>query len=118
MSKTNRNMYLQVLITRMPFKLAVIFCLLALYPLTAAAQNESTPVKGKTIYDQIRACSMAGGSADVSGLVLKRDRVTMTFTGTFYFAAPVEGKVNTAVFIGSGNLHADPPPSEFEKKIT
>ncbi len=69
------------------------------------------------LYQQLKAFVLTGGSADVSNLVLKRDRVDMTFTGTFYFMAPVEGHVTGAVFIGQGTVHADvpPSPSDFEK---
>lgn len=67
------------------------------------------------IYDQIKAFSLGGGSADVTNLVLKRDRVEMTFTGTFYFATPVEGKVTGAVFIGTGTMKAEVPAAAFER---
>ncbi|HLM00325.1 MAG TPA: hypothetical protein VK400_04660, partial [Pyrinomonadaceae bacterium] len=73
------------------------------------------PRGGKETYNQIKAFALAGGSAEVSGLVLKRDRAVMTFTGAFYFAAPVGGKVTGAVFIGQGTFRAEAPPSEFEK---
>jgi hypothetical protein len=67
------------------------------------------------VYDQIKAFQLGGGSADVTGLVLKRDRVEMTFTGTFYFSSPVEGRVTGAVFIGTGTMKADVPAIEFER---
>ena len=47
--------------------------------------------------------------------MLKRDRVSMTLTGTLYFAAPVNGKVTGAVFIGEGTVRAEAPPSGFER---
>ena len=80
-------------------------------PLRAAPQAADA----KPVYDRIRAFSLSGGSAEVSGLTLKRDRVEMTFTGTFYFAAPVAGKVTGAVFIGDGRITANVPPSDFER---
>jgi hypothetical protein len=71
---------------------------------------------GRTIYNQIKPFTLNGGKADVSGLVLKRDRVEMTFTGTFYFtSAAAAGKVTGAVFVGQGSFKAEVPPSEFEK---
>ena len=70
---------------------------------------------GKTAYDYINAFTLDGGRAEVSNLTLKRDRVVMNFTGTFYFTAPVEGKVIGAVFVGKGSLTAAMPPSEFER---
>lgn len=70
---------------------------------------------GKAAYDQINAFALDGGKVDVKDLVLKRDRVEMTFTGTFYFAAPVGGFVPGAVFLGQGTLSAEAPPVGFEK---
>jgi len=70
---------------------------------------------GKQLYDQIKAFKLTGGSADVSNLVLKRDRVEMTFTGTFYFGAAANGAVTGAVFIGQGGLRAEAPPTDFER---
>src|SRR5690349_12706784 len=70
----------------------------------------------KATYDQLRSFALTGGSADVTNLALKRDRVEMTFTGTFYFAAPVDGKVTGAVFVGDGRISASVPPSEFERE--
>lgn len=79
------------------------------------AQQPAATVE-KEFYNQVRAFSLNGGSAKVSGLVLKRDRVQMTFTGTFYFAAPIDGHVTGAVFIGAGTFSAQVPPSDFEKE--
>lgn len=72
--------------------------------------------KEKEIYDRIRSFSLTGGSAEVNGLVLKRDRVQMTFTGTFYFSAPVSGQITGAVFTGDGKFSTELPPSEFERE--
>lgn len=70
---------------------------------------------GKQLYDQIKALKLTGGSADVSNLVLKRDRVEMTFTGTFYFGAPTGDTPTGAVFIGQGAMKAEAPPTDFER---
>ena len=94
---------------------ALLLLLLASAASTARAQ-ESLSAGGKEVYDAVKAASLTGGVADVKGLVLKRDRAEMTFDGTFYFAAPVAGRVTGAVFIGSGTFRADVPPSEFEKE--
>lgn len=83
--------------------------------MTARAQGDDS-VKGKELYDKVRAATLAGGSAEARGLVLKRDRAEMTFDGTFYFAAPVEGRVTCAVFVGEGKFRAEVPPSEFERE--
>ena len=40
----------------------------------------------------------------------------MTFTGTFYFATPVDGHVTGAVFAGDGKFSAQVPPSDFEQE--
>jgi hypothetical protein len=77
--------------------------------------QDNLSVKSKEVYDQVKAASLTNGSAEVRGLALKRDRVVMTFDGAFYFAAPVEGRVTGAVFIGQGRFYAEVPSSEFEK---
>src|ERR1041384_6101860 len=94
---------------------AAIFCLVVLGGLSAPAQKDANSSNGKEIYRQIKALAFGGGSADVSGLVLTRDRVTMTFSGTFHFASPVEGRVTAAVFNGTGTFRVEMPPNEFEK---
>jgi hypothetical protein len=78
------------------------------------AQNDFSS-KGKAVYDQIKAFSLNGGSAEVKGLLLKRDRVNMTFDGTFYFTSAVDGHITGAVFTGSGKFVAEVPPNDFEK---
>jgi hypothetical protein len=81
-----------------------------------AQKTDNAPVlRGRETYNQLKAFALGGGTADVSGLVLKRDRAVMTFNGSFHFAAPVGGKVTGAVFIGQGTFRAEAPPSEFEK---
>lgn len=79
------------------------------------AQSKTTPQSGRIIYDHIKSFSLDGGKTDVNGLVLKRDRVTMTFSGTFYFTSSVDNKVTGAVFLGKGTFSAEAPPSDFEK---
>ena len=86
--------------------------LFAVYAFFVFAQD---PTSGKSVYDQIKAFQLSGGKAEVANLVLKRDRVAMTFTGTFYFASPVMGRTTGAVFIGKGTVAAGVPPSEFER---
>jgi hypothetical protein len=82
---------------------------------SAGSAQENASAKSKQLYDQLKAFSLTGGSASVQGLVLQRDRAYITFTGDFYFAAPVAGRVTGAVFIGEGKFLAAVPPSEFEK---
>ena len=69
----------------------------------------------QTSYGAIKKFELRG-KASVSNLTLKRDRAEMTFTGDFYFAEPVNGKVAGAVFIGSGTFKADAPPISYEKE--
>jgi hypothetical protein len=70
----------------------------------------------KAVYDQLRSFTLSGTAADVTNLVLKRDRVTMTFTGTFHFMAPVAGRLTSAVFLGQGTVRAEPPNNDFERE--
>jgi len=90
-----------------------LFAAAVLMAPTVFAQ-ESAATADKDFYDHIRSFSLGGGSATVSGLVLSRDRAQMTFTGTFYFATPVDGHVTGAVFVGDGKFTAEVPPSDFE----
>src|ERR1044072_3203938 len=97
----------------------LIICLLAAATVlfisgTARAQDKSA--QGKALYDQIKSFSLNGGPATVKDLVLDRDRVQMTVTGSFYFTAAVEGRVRGAIFIGQGKFTAAVPPSDFEKQ--
>jgi len=82
----------------------------------APANQSDLSAAGKQVYDQIKNFALTGGSADVSGLTLKRDRVEMTFTGTFYFGAATGDRVTGAVFIGQGTMRAEAPPTDFEKE--
>ncbi|HEV8587803.1 MAG TPA: M1 family aminopeptidase [Pyrinomonadaceae bacterium] len=75
----------------------------------------SSPEEAKDLYEQIKAFSLSGGSLPVKALALNRDRAHMVFNGTFYFAAPVNGRITGAVFIGDGRLSVEIPPSDFEK---
>lgn len=91
------------------------FLLLLILVFSIQAQENPASSTGTQLYNQIKQFSLNGGMAEVSGLVLKRDRVQMTFNGTFYFTSEVEGKVTGAVFIGQGTFQAETIPSDFEK---
>src|SRR5262245_48405059 len=56
---------------------ALVFFVVLIGSTFSAAQDS------RSLYAQIKAFSLTGGRADVNNLVLKRDRVEMTFTGTF-----------------------------------
>jgi hypothetical protein len=88
------------------------FCLNA-----AAAQAQTVPATSdaQALYRAIQSFELTGGTARVDNLTLKRDRAQMTFTGSFYFAAPANGRVTGAVFVGLGTFRADVPPSRFEQ---
>lgn len=73
------------------------------------------PLKGKAVYDALKGFQLKG-KAEVANLVFKRDRAEMSFTGDFYFAAPVNGRITGAVFIGNGTFKAAAPPLPFEKE--
>ncbi len=71
---------------------------------------------GRELYDQLKAAALTGGAAEAKGLTLQRDRVVMTFDGTFYFTAPVADRFTGAVFIGQGTFRAEVPPNKFEQE--
>jgi len=73
------------------------------------------PARGREIYESLKKFQLSGGSAVASDLTLKRDRVTMTFNGTFYFEGPVAGGNHGAVFLGRGTFRAEAPPGPFER---
>ena len=62
----------------------LVAILLAVRTPTATVQADDANA-ARHVYDEVKAFSLAGGSAEVTDFVLKRDRAEMTFTGTFYF---------------------------------
>jgi peptidase M1-like protein len=88
----------------------------ALLSAQAAFAQDNQSAKSKEFYDKIKTFSLTGGSAEAKALVLKRDRASMTFDGTFYFTPSIDGHVTGAVFIGEGKFSAEVPPSEFEQE--
>jgi hypothetical protein len=84
---------------------------------SAVNAQTAAPATPKQIYDSLRSFQLGGGMRAVENLVLKRDRAEITFvSGTLYFALPVAGRVEGAVFIGDGKFSALPPPVKFEKE--
>jgi hypothetical protein len=81
----------------------------------AQSQPADTANTGMALYQALARFDLNGGSAHVENLVLKRDRAEITFTGTFYFEAPLDGRIRGAVFLGKGKVHADAPDSIFEQ---
>ncbi len=82
-------------------------------PASAQAARPASP--NMAVYQALRTFALSGAATRVDKLTLKRDRGEMTFSGTFYFATPVDGRVTGAVFIGQGTFRAEVPPSRFEQ---
>src|SRR5687768_2007875 len=83
---------------------------------TSVPAQADLSVSGKQLYSQIKSFSLGGGSITVNALAFNRDRAQMTFSGTFYFSTPVDGRVTGAVFVGKGKIRVDVPPNDFEKE--
>ena len=82
----------------------VLFCI------TASLAQAPPPPNANAAYQQLRHIGLSGESVNVTDFVLKRDAGTFTFkTGSFYFTAPVEGKITGAVFQGQGEFTLVPP---------
>lgn len=92
--------------------LTIVVFLTTLFIINAAGQTETS---APPLYQSVKAFELGGGKVDVSNLQIKRDRAMMTFNGSFYLGTPIDGKVTGAVFIGTGNFVAEPPPNDFEK---
>ncbi|MBK7705449.1 MAG: hypothetical protein IPJ30_06610 [Acidobacteria bacterium] len=99
--------------TRVSLRLFISTLLVAFVSTSIFAQT--TDPDGRALYEHLKAFDLTGGKAEVSNLVLQRDRGVMTFTGTFYFTSAFAGRVTGAVFVGQGSFKADVPPSDFEK---
>lgn len=100
--------------SRILFRTAFCYVALVLAAFTNTVFSQGSDT-GKALYDQIAAFDLNGGKVDVSNLTVKRDRGIMTFTGTFFLSAPIQGKVTSAVFVGNGTFKADPPANDFER---
>lgn len=98
---------------RIIVRLLQTFCLIIL--IVPVAFSQDATAKSKSVYEQLKSLQFSGDAASVSGLVLKRDRVEMTFDGSFYFISTADERIVGAVFIGQGKFRADVPPNEFEK---
>jgi len=96
-------------------RIPLFACILALCISVDVSGQPAETLEGKPLYDTLKQCELRN-KASVSGLKLKRDRGEMTFSGDFYFAAPVNGRVTGAVFIGEGTFRAEAPPIAYEKE--
>jgi hypothetical protein len=99
------------------YRRSFVLLLLSVLSLSTAtqifAQQSSRPEN--PLYEKLKKFELRG-KASVSSLTLKRDSATITFTGDFYFAAPINEKITGAVFIGTGTFHAEAPDRPFEKE--
>ena len=95
------------------FVLTLVFCLAM--AASGVAQDAARP-SAPDIYTRLEAFQLDGGSRTVENLIIDRDRVELTFTGTFYFESPTEGDVRGAVFIGDGYFRSETPPEAFERE--
>jgi hypothetical protein len=99
---------------------ALLFVSLALlyamnFAVSASGDERPAAGKGAGVYGQLKAFALGFRMVRAENLVLKRDRVTITFRdGVLYLPVPVEGKVRGAVFVGTGSFQAGAPPNEFE----
>jgi hypothetical protein len=91
----------------------VVVCLLALLPSLCAQTSAEPP---GVLYQQLQTVAASDKCVQLENTVLKRDRVTLTFThGIVYFSPAVAGKIRAGVFMGEGHLEAPPPAVDFER---
>jgi hypothetical protein len=103
-----------VSLRHLKLKQAVLPLVFLCSAIPASAQQSSVD-PAKELYEQVKAFTLTGGAIAAKSLTLTHDRAKMTFDGTFYFTAPLNGRVTGAVFIGDGKFTAEIPPGEFEK---
>jgi hypothetical protein len=99
---------------RIRFVIAGVVCASAVVWASRIAAAQAAAPTVPVEYATLKAMRLSGQAAHVSGLSLTRDRVTMTFTGTFHFVEPIDGRVTGAVFVGDGRFEAETPPGAFE----
>jgi len=73
---------------------------------------------GAKTYEELKAFRLSKNVLTVENMVIKKDRVEITFTGAFYLAEAVAGRIPGAVFIGRGTLRAEALPIPFERENT
>jgi hypothetical protein len=99
--------------------LIVLIATLSLLAGLGTLTELATPVEAQNApnsdpaYQALRNLTLGQESFNVSNFDLNRDAATFHFrSGSVCFAAPVQGKITGAVFVGDGNLGIEPPPSE------
>ena len=74
------------------------------------AQTAATPgPNSDPFYQQLRNIGLGSESVTVKDFELKRDAANFHLNGQVCFAAPVNGKVTGAVFVGNGTMVLTPP---------
>ncbi len=94
---------------------SAILVVIALFIVNQGFAQQTGSLENLALYEGLKKFELQG-SARVEELVLKRDRAEMEFTGDFYFAAPINGRITGAVFIGQGTFRAPTPPIKFEEE--
>src|SRR5450432_1828823 len=100
------------------FKASAVMAFLVACVFTVAYAGGQGPshTTAASVYSQLKLFALGNRSARADNLVLKKDRITLTFaSGMLYFPDPVAGQVRGAVFIGTGSVHVDTPPGQFER---
>lgn len=69
---------------------------------------QESAVSPLEFYQKLRAFELSDRAVRVEQLTVRRDRMEFFFDGTFHLAAPVEGKIYGAVFLGSGRVRVEP----------
>lgn len=86
----------------------VLFCLL-ISPGWRLAAEKNPRANSDPLYVQLRTLSLGEEYCHVERCQLKKDIATIEFKeGTFYFLAPVQGRVTGAVFLGQGEIQVSP----------
>ncbi len=93
----------------------LFLCVALVATFSAPALQAAEPPAPLALYREVKAFEVAPESLPTEMLVLRRDRVELTFDGEFYFAQPIDGRVYGAVFFGRGSLRLE-PHDELEKE--
>jgi hypothetical protein len=92
--------------------ITALLCWIATSSHAQAGADLASPVDA---YKQLRAFKLSGKSIRAQDFAMTRDRIKMTFNGTFYFAEPVADGTYGAVFSGKGQLQSE-PVGPFERE--
>jgi hypothetical protein len=90
-------------------RFVLLVCLLSASLGTAADSPAAAP-NADPIYQQLRNLALGSEAVSVSNFTFHRDAATFHLhSGTVCFAAPVNGKITGAFFMGDGNFILEPP---------